>query len=49
MVQIHRKPAIAVSGDERRMIPLGLQTREGAVISTIRKPESLPAAGTNSK
>jgi hypothetical protein len=45
MVQIHRKPAIAVSGDENRMIPLGqIGAREGAVSRTIRKSESLPAA-----
>jgi len=44
MVQFHRKPAIAVSGDERRAIPLGLKAWEGAASSMIRKPESLPAA-----
>jgi len=45
MVRIHRKPVIAVFGDERRVYHW--DHREGAVIRLIRKPESLPECHVN--
>jgi len=41
MVRNHRKPVIAVNGDDCRNMATG-DSREGAVTRMIRKPESLP-------